>query len=467
MTDRVCIIGAGSSGLIAAKILRERGLPFDCYELGSEVGGLWRYENDTGRSPAYASLRTNTSRDRTGYACYPMPAGESPYPHNSELARYFDAFTDNFGLRDSIAFRTEVVRVAPKSGTGSYEVTVRSRETGEETTHRYGAVLVASGHHWDPSWPRFRGSRCARGEAVPGGTGRAGDFNGVEIHSHAYRSPEHPVSVAGRRVLVVGIGNSACDIVCETAGVAGRALLSTRQGAHVLPKYLFGRPLDHWITPLTSRLPIRVQTALIGTLVRLAQGNQVRRGVPRPPHRLGQEHPTISQDLTKLVGEGRIAVKPNVERLAGDEVHFVDGTAETVDVVIYATGYRVAFPFLDSGFLPSLEAGGIASKNRLPLYLHVVPPERVGIYFLGLIQPLGAIPPLAEAQAEWVADLLEGVVQRPTREEMRTAIDASERRLWSRFVESRRHTMEVEAYPYLRAIKRARIEGRKRTRLTM
>jgi thioredoxin reductase len=463
MTDRVCIIGAGSSGVVAAKVLRERGVPFDCFELGSQVGGLWRYENDTGRSPAYASLQTNTSRDRTGYACFPMPEGDSPYPHNSELADYFDAFTDHFGLADSITFRTQVVRVSPvgeeDDREGPYDVAVRSLRTGETEVRRYGAVLIASGHHWDPSWPWFPGSRGEKS------AGRPGHFNGLEMHSHAYRSPERPVRLEGRRVLVVGIGNSACDIACEAAGVAARTVLSTRRGAHVLPKYLFGRPLDHWITPLTSRLPIRAQTALIGALVRLAYGDQARLGVPRPRHRLGQEHPTISQDLTRLAGEGRIVVKPNVERLAGDEVHFVDGTQETVGVVIYATGYRVSFPFLDEGFLPALEAGGVATDNRLPLYLHVVPPERGGVYFLGLIQPLGAIPPLAEAQAEWVADLVQVIARPPSPDQMRAAIDGSERCLRSRFVESSRHTMEVDYHPYLRAIRRARAEGARRAGL--
>lgn len=471
MSDRVCIIGAGSSGLIAAKVLRERGVSFDCFEIGSEVGGLWRFDNDTGRSPAYASLQTNTSRARTGYACFPMPPGESPYPHNSELADYFEAFTEHFDLRSSITFRTEVVRVCPVPGLGRdgpYDVRVRSLRTGEEEVHRYGAVLIASGHHWNPSWPRFPGSRGATATAggVPEVTSdqRPGPFTGVELHSHAYRSPERPVRLAGRRVLVVGIGNSACDIACEVASVAARTVLSTRRGAHVLPKYLFGRPLDHWITPLTSRLPVRFQTAFIRALVRIAHGEQERYGVPRPAHRLGQEHPTISQDLMRLVGEGRIAVRPNVERMSGDEVRFVDGTREDVDVVIHATGYRVTFPFLDEGFLRALEPGGVARDNRLPLYLHVVPPERGGIYFLGLIQPLGAIPPLAEAQAEWVADLVQGIARPPTADAMRAAIDGSERRLRSRFVDSRRHTMEVDYYPYLRAIRGARSEGTRRAR---
>jgi hypothetical protein len=484
VTDPVCVIGAGSSGIIAAKVLQERGIPFDCFELGSEVGGLWRFENDTGRSPAYAALTTNTSRDRTGYACFPMPAGDSQFPHNSELRDYFDAFTDHFGIRERIRFRTELIRVRPAAAEAvaaeprPYDVTVRNLDTGEETTRRYRAVLVASGHHWNPSWPRFPGSRVDAGGRVGRGTGvdaggvsESGDgFSGVEMHSHVYRSPEDPTPLAGRRVLVVGLGNSACDIACEVAGVAARTLVSTRRGAHVLPRYLLGRPLDHWITPLTSYLPTAAQARIIGALVSLTRGNQERHGVPRPPHRIGQEHPTISQDIVRLTRDGQIRMKPNVERLSGDRVHFVDGSEETVDVVIYATGYDVSFPFLEQvgdsaeGLLPWVSEGGAVPENRVRLYHHVVPPGCPNLFFLGLIQPLGAIPPLAEAQAEWVADLLEGLAELPSRNEMRASIEASDRRLWSRFVESKRHTMEVEPYPYLRALRRERRRGRTRVR---
>ena len=297
-----------------------------------------------------------------------------------------------------------------------------------------------------------------------------GVFSGVEIHSHGYRSPESPVPLEGRRVLVVGIGNSACDIACEAAGVAARTLVSTRRGAHVLPKILLGLPLDHWVTPLTSYLPTGLQAGIIGSLVRLTRGSQESHGVPRPRHRIGQEHPTISQDIVRLVGDGLITMKPNVERLTEDRVRFVDGSEEQVDVVIYATGYDVCFPFFegagDSGerSLPWMGEGGVVPGNRVRLYRHVVPPECTTLYFLGLIQPLGAIPPLAEAQAEWVADLLEGVAELPSRDEMRAAIEASDRRLWNRFVESKRHTMEVEPYPYLRELQRERKSGRERAR---
>lgn len=462
MSDRVCVVGAGSSGIVAAKVLQERGIPFDAFEMGSGVGGLWRYGNDSGRSVAYASLTANTSRERTGYRCFPISDDWPDYPHHSQLLRYLEAFTDHFGLGERIAFRTRVVRVAPRaepagapadppagegrhtkpakrppSAIGSWEVTVRDLDGGRERTARYGAVLVASGHHWKPRCPEL-----------------PGHFDGLQLHSSRYRTPE---ILEGRRVLVVGIGNSACDIACEAARVARRTLLSTRRGAHVLPKYLLGRPLDRWMGPLSARLPFAVQRVFFRLLLRLGGRDSETAGVPAPPYPLGSEHPTISQDLPGLVREGTIALKPDVARLAGERVAFVDGSEETLDVVVFATGYDVAFPFLEDGAVR-------VEGNRVPLFLHVVPPDRPGLYFLGLIQPLGAIPPLAEAQAEWVADLLEGRAALPPPGAMRQAIGETERRLRDRYWQSRRHTMEVDFFPYLRAVERERKRGRRRVR---
>lgn len=433
---RVCVVGAGSSGIVAAKVLQDRGIPFDAFEMGSDVGGLWRYGNDSGRSVAYASLTANTSGKRTAYRCFPPPDDWPDYPHHSQLLGYFEAFADRFGLRERIAFRTRVVRAVPASG--AWEVTVRGLEDGRERTERYDALLVASGHHWKPLLPEL-----------------SGRFEGLRLHSSRYRTPE---ILEGKRVLVVGIGNSACDIACESARVAERTFLSTRRGAHVLPKVLLGRPLDRWTSPLSSRLPFAVQRTLFRLLLRLDGRDSAAAGVPAPPYPLGSEHPTISQHLPHLVRAGAIGIRPAIDRLAGDRVVFVDGTEARVDVLVLATGYEVAFPFLEEGVV-SVE------ENRVSLYLHVVPPGRPGLYFLGLVQPLGAIPPLAEVQAEWVADLVEGKAALPPEPVMRASIGETERGLGERFWPSRRHTMEVDFFPYLRRVERERRHGRRRANL--
>ena len=227
---RVCVIGAGSSGIAACQALHGRGIPFDCFEAGSSVGGNWRYNNDNGMSSAYRSLHAKSSRRGMQYAAFPMPGDYPDYLSHEMIARYLDDFVDHFGFRGSIRFRTEVTRAEPAPG-GGWDVTARRRDTGDEHTERYGAVLVANGHHWDPRYPE---------PAFPG----AGTFAGEQIHSHHYRAPE---PFAGKRVLVLGIGNSACDAAADCSRLAARTLLAmrVRRPHHPeIPGRPAGRPPD-------------------------------------------------------------------------------------------------------------------------------------------------------------------------------------------------------------------------------
>jgi cation diffusion facilitator CzcD-associated flavoprotein CzcO len=430
---RVCVIGAGSSGIAACQVLGARGIDFDCYEAGSEVGGNWRYMNDNGMSSAYRSLHINTSRDLMAYATFPMPADYPDYPDHFRIARYFDAYVDHFGFRDRIRFGTEVTRVTPSDG--GWEVTARGGDAPERT-ERYAAVLVANGHHWDARWPE---------PPFPG----SDSFAGEQMHVHYYKTPE---VLTGKRVLVLGIGNSACDIAVESSRTADRTFLAMRRGAYVFPKYLFGKPTDETNAPGLTRLPLPVQRWFFAAALRPVQGRVEAYGLPTPDHKLLEAHPTISSDLLPRIGHGDIEVKPNIERLEGDAVRFVDGTSEQVDLIVYCTGYKISFPFLDERLLS-------VRDNHVPLYRRVVPPDRPGLYFIGLIQPLGAIMPLAEAQSEWVADLLQGRATLPSPGAMRSVIAREDRRMARRYVTSKRHTIQVDFYPYLRTLERERRRG--------
>ncbi len=415
--DRVCVIGAGSSGIVAAKVLKQQGIAFDCFEKGSGIGGNWRYRNDNGMSAAYASLHINTSKTRMAYSDFPMPEDYPDYPHHSQILDYFEDYVDHFEVRPHIRFGTSVTDVTPEGGQGGWRVTT---DGGEAAT--YGAVLVSNGHHWDPKLPDFPGR-----------------FDGRARHSHAYETSD---GLEGKRVLVVGIGNSGVDVACEASRVAARTFLSTRRSAHILPKYALGKPIDLYTTPASSRLPLALQRLGFEALLRVACGPQDRFGVPKPEHALLQAHPTISADLLNLVGHGKIRIKPNVEQLQGDRVAFADGGVEEVDEIIYATGYRISFPF----FAPELLE---PRDNELRLYRHVVHPELPGLFFIGLIQPLGAIMPLAEQQATWVAKVLNGEVALPDREVMERRIDADAEKMRRRYVASPRHTIQVDYFPYL------------------
>lgn len=430
--DRACVIGAGSSGIAAVQVLAERGILVDCFEIGSRVGGNWWYGNDNGLSSAYRSLHINTSRDLMEYAAYPMPRDYPDYPGHRLIQAYFESYAEHFGLHEHIRFTTKVERVAPvPNGRRGFSVTL---DDGTTSTYRW--VLVANGHHWDARWPF---------PPFPG------EFAGTQMHSHEYKTPD---VLAERKVLVLGIGNSACDIAVESSQVAEHTYLAMRRGAHVIPKYLFGKPTDQ-VGKTLNRLPLVVQRPLNALSLRVARGRVEDFGLPSPDHRLLAAHPTVSSDLLPALGQGAITVKPNVARLENERVVFEDGSAEDVDVIVYCTGYGISFPFFDEGFLT-------AEDNHIPLYRRVVSPDHPDLFFIGLIQPLGAVMPLAELQAQWVADLLDGSGVLPSTDVMRRDIAREDKAMRRRYVRSPRHTIQVDFWPYRRALKAERGRGRRR-----
>lgn len=435
--DRVCVIGAGSSGIAACQVLQSRGIDFDCFEVGSGVGGNWRYRNDNGMSAAYESLAINTSRRIMEYASYPMPDTYPDYPSHRQIAAYFDDFVDHFGFRDRIAFRTQVTGVARADEGEGWEVTVESLDSGEQRTERYPAVMVANGHHWDPRWPE---------PDFPG------EFDGEVIHSHAYDTPE---PYEGKNVLVLGIGNSGCDIAVETSRVSNRTFMAMRRGAWIVPKYFGSTPVDEMAPDwLSARIPYRLQSAVLSRMIKRAVGHPTDFGLPQPDHRPGEAHPTVSSDVLNRIGHGKITIKPNIDRLEGDSVRFADGSVEQIDKIVYCTGYRINFPFFSHDLLDP------SGDNRVDLYRRVVPPELHGLYFIGLIQPLYAIMPLAELQAEWIADVLQGIVALPDRATMHEQIGIEQRAMARRYVASKRHTIQVDGAPYKLQLQRERRDHR-------
>jgi cation diffusion facilitator CzcD-associated flavoprotein CzcO len=427
------IIGAGSSGIAAAKALHERGIPFTCFEASDRVGGNWVFGNRNGMSAAYRQLHINTSRDRMEYSDFPMPKHYPDYPHHSQIAAYFDHYVDHFGFRERIRFETKVQR-AERLADGTWELSLH--DGGVE---RFDALLVANGHHWDPRWPE---------PAFPG----ADTFAGVQMHAHAYVDNE---ICRDRNVVVLGMGNSAMDIAVESSYVARSTYLSARRGAWIVPKYLFGRPTDQLRND--PRVPFKVRQMITHNLVKLSVGSPERYGLPKPDHAFGEAHPTVSGRILDRIQHGTVTPKPNIQRLDGDAVVFADASREPADVVIYCTGYKITFPFFDADLIS-------APDNRIELFRRVFHPEIDNVFFVALLQPLGATMPLAEVQGQWIADYLKGEYALPEPAALHRDIAADQQAMRKRYVASKRHTIQVDFDDYLYDLDKERRAGGERAR---
>jgi len=432
---RVCLIGAGSSGIAAAKALHERGIAFDCFERSDRVGGNWVFNNKNGTSAAYRDLFINTSRPRMEYSDFPMPASYPDFPHHSQIAAYFDEYVDHFGFRDRITFETGV-RSARREPGGLWRVEL---DTGESGT--YEDLIVANGHHWDPRWPE---------PAFPG----SDSFTGAQLHAHSY--VENSI-FAGKRVVVLGMGNSAMDIAVESSYVAERTYLAARQGVWIVPKYIFGKPVDQLSND--PRVPFKIRQRFMQTLLTTYAGPPERHGLPKPNHRFGEAHPTVSGRILDRIQHGTITPKPNIAALEGGRVRFSDGSEVEADIVVYCTGYKISFPFFDEQLIS-------APDNHIELFRRVFPTEYPNLQFIGLLQPLGAIMPLAEAQGAWVGDYLLGDYALPSAAAMRADIEADQRAMRERYVASKRHTIQVDFNDYLYELAKERRDGAARARAT-
>ncbi|MFF2013898.1 flavin-containing monooxygenase [Streptomyces sp. NPDC058195] len=428
---RVAVIGAGAAGLASAKALLDDGLDVTVLERGDRPGGLWAPDGD-GTSPAYDSLHLNTSKGRTEFADFPMPRRWPDFPSAALVGGYLAEYADTFGVTGRIRFGSTVSAVRHRDA--GWEVTAL-RGT-DRTTEAYDAVVVANGHNREPKWPA---------PAYPGA------FDGTQLHAHDYRSPE---AFAGLRVLVVGMGNSAMDIAVDVSYVSsGPVLLSARHGTHIVPKYLFGRPADATGGALAV-LPWRVRQKVAEAVLRLAVGTPESYGLPRPAGGLFQNHPTVSDTILHRLTHGEVIARPGVERLDGGRVVFTDGTAEDVDVIVWATGYHVTMPFLDSTWLGH-------DAEAMPLYQRVFHLDDPTLSFVGLMQSTGAALPVVEAQAKLVAAHLSGRYALPSPADQRTAV----RRAHAAAVErwgDRRPAMRIDFDRYVAALPREIRAGARR-----
>jgi hypothetical protein len=422
--DCWCIIGAGPCGLAAQKNFRQAGIPYVAFERDDDVGGAWNAAAKSAR--VYDSAHLISSKRLTEYVDFPMPDDYPAYPSAKQAHAYLRSYADAFELRDSIRFQTSVLSAVRSEGGWL----VRTDRDAEPI--RFAGLVIANGHHWDPLIPEW-----------------PGEFSGDIFHSRDYREPS---KFAGKRVLVVGAGNSGCDVAVEACQVAERVVHSLRRGYHVLPKFLLGKPIDLCGERLLRwRLPLWLRRRIAGAASRISLGSPARFGVPAPDHALFEAHPIVNSQWLYFLGHGRIAVKPQVERFAGDLIRFADGSEEAFDDVVMATGYRVSFPFLDEEELPR--------PNGAPdLYLNAFDRTRDDLIVIGMIQPDSGLWGLADLQSRLAAEYLSAIrdgddaTAAAFRAEKATA--RPDLGFGVRYLDTPRHRLEVEHFAFRRLLER-------------
>ncbi|OMC41292.1 monooxygenase [Mycobacterium sp. GA-1841] len=416
---RTAIIGAGISGLTAGKMLKDYRVPYTTFETSDRIGGNWAFGNPNGHSSAYRSLHIDTSKHRLSFKDFPIPEHFPSFPHHSDIKAYLDAYANAFGLLDNIEFNNGVVHAARRDD-GGWEI-----EDQAGARREFDLLVVANGHHWDPRLPEFPGT-----------------FTGASIHSHHYIDPTEPLELTGKRILVVGIGNSAADITVELSSksLQNRVTLSTRSSAWIVPKYIAGQPGDKYFRT-NPYVPLSWQRKLVQLIAPVLGTDPTMYGLPAPNHKLFEAHPTQSVELPLRLGSGDVIPKPNVSRLDGDTVHFEDGTNDVFDVIVYATGYNITFPF----FAPDLIS---APDNHIRLYKRMFKPGMDDLVFMGFAQAIPTLFPFVECQSRLLAAYAVGRYALPSAAEMERVIDADQQLHAGHCTDRPRHTQQVDYFYY-------------------
>lgn len=374
LVKRVAVVGGGPSGLVMARALRRAGIEVVIYEKHEDVGGIWDPDNEG--SPMYESAHFISSKYASGFYGYPMPKHFPDYPNWRLIRDYIRSFAREFDLYPLVRLNTAVVH-AGRTIDGQW--TVRDATGAEET---YTHLVAANGVTWHPRWPTYPGLDV---------------FTGEVRHSSAFR---HPSEFAGKRVLIVGGGNSGVDIACDAARNADAAFWSVRRGYRVVPKYLFGAPIDQFASgsklPDGLSLPIDVASLDLSALIDVMVGDLTRFGLPAPDHDAFTSHPILNDAIVHHMGHGDISGKPDVASFDGDGVTFVDGSRERIDTVLFATGYDYRIPFID-------ESEFSWTRGHPDLYLNMFHRDIDNLYVLGFIEFADAAYKRLDEMAQLIA----------------------------------------------------------------
>ena len=412
-SKRYCLIGAGACGIAAVKNFAERGIPFDCFEKESDIGGIW---NPDCPSHVYETICLNTSVSLTKYVDFNMPKGSPQFLNKTQAIEYIRSYARHFGLYDHITFNTTVEKVE-KNG-DKWLVTV----SGDKRPRVYDGLVVSNGHHWDPRIPEYPGR-----------------FTGESLHAIEVKSRDQ---LRNKRVLIVGAGNTGCDLAADAAYLSRSVEHSMRRTYYFLPKFIFGRPMDKWLDR-TQRWPVprKFLRWMYGMAIYFAVGPYERLGLPKPDHKILESFPNSASAYLDHLAHKRITPRRDIARFDGKKVIFTDGTETEADLVIYATGYHLTFPFMEKSYIAN-------EDGSTPLFLKLCHREMDNLFAVGLVQPAdGGFWQLADYQAQLIASFIIAQELAPGKAEWFRKLKASARPATDHgvtYIDSPRHKLEVQ-----------------------
>ena len=423
MGKRICIIGAGPSGITAAKNCMQAGLDFVVFEKNDKVGGNWVFNSKTGHSSVYENTHLISSKSWSEFEDYPMPEDYPDYPNHIQLQQYFEGYAKHFGIYSKIKFDHAVNKVT-RQGDGNWLVNYTDKN-GSAQSEIFEVLMVSNGHHNVPKYPTY-----------------PGEYTGKFLHSHDFKGVDE--SWRDKRVLVIGAGNSACDIAVEAARVSKVVHMSMRSPQWIFPKFIFGQPGDVFAAR-TRWLPRKLRQYGLKILVRLILGPYTRYNLPENTTLPLNTHPTLNSDLLDYIRHGRIKPRGAIKSFSGLTVNFTDGSSEDFDIICACTGFWTELPFFDKSFID------FKNLEKVPLYKKMMHEKYENLYFIGLFQPIGCIWPLADYQAKLATQEILGKYKRP--KDMRSAIDYEVKNPHFNFGPGQRHAIEVDYHTFRNELK--------------
>lgn len=422
MSKHICVIGAGPSGITAAKNLLDEGIHVTVFDHGSDVGGNWVFSEEEGHSSVFETTHIISSKTLSQYEDMPMPDDYPDYPSHRHLATYFRDYAKKFNLYPHIRFRTLVTH-CERLPDGRWRVDTLHEGTPDSGV--FDALCVCNGHHWLPRIPRY-----------------PGNFQGKFMHSHSVKRFS---DFKDQRVLVIGGGNSACDVAVEASRVASSVDISWRRGYWIAPKFIMGQPADKFSERI-NWLPRWLWQRVSALSLRFRNGRNTQYGLPEPEGPLGSHHPTINEDLFFTIRHGKIKPRPDIEKFDNKKVQFTDGSTGEFDTIVACTGYIISHPFFDKQFIDY-------SEGEVKLWLRMFHPDIENLYFIGLFQPLGCIWPGAELQSRLMARHLSGRWKRP--ENVGRLAEKELQHPDFRQIDTPRHTITVDYHKFRKRLLKA------------